>query len=159
MKCPESVFYITTIIVRHSTRTGRSLSTGLSTLGRYCRRFWEGRGNFLDLSPTTHHHRLALRLARLRQEAEVEAGVAQGGSTAWDHQRHRLPALSCRRVFPRDLPRDVPFWYHSTRAMPVATQECRPFRRSLQHWLVRTDLHTTPTACKAPSCRDHCFFA
>ena len=82
MKCPESVFYITTIIVRHSTRTGRSLSTGLSTLGRYCRRFWEGRGNFLDLSPTTHHHRLALRLARLRQEAEVEAGVAQGGSTA-----------------------------------------------------------------------------
>ena len=76
----------------------------------------------------------------------------------WDHQRHRLPALSCRRVFPRDLPRDVPFWYHSTRAMPVATQECRPYRRSLQHWLVRTDLHTTPTACKAPSCRDHCFF-
>ena len=61
MKCPESVFYITTIIVRHSTRTGRSLSTGLSTLGRYCRRFWEGRGNFLDLSPTTHHHRLVLR--------------------------------------------------------------------------------------------------
>ena len=34
MKCPERVFYITTIIVRHSTRTSRSLSTGLSTLGR-----------------------------------------------------------------------------------------------------------------------------
>ena len=28
------MFYITTIIVRHSTRTSRSLSTGLSTLGR-----------------------------------------------------------------------------------------------------------------------------
>ena len=27
----------------------------------YCARFWEGRGNFLDLSPTTHHHRLVLR--------------------------------------------------------------------------------------------------
>ena len=33
LKCPESVFYITTFIVRHSTRTSRSLSTALSTLG------------------------------------------------------------------------------------------------------------------------------
>ena len=35
LKCPESVFYITTIILRHSTRTSRSLSTGLSTLGSW----------------------------------------------------------------------------------------------------------------------------